>query len=263
MTSPRLAFAVDLAERAAQLGLTHFRSLDTLKIESKGHQDLVSNADRDVETFIREAISTAYPDDGIVGEEHETVEGSSGKVWVIDPIDGTANFVRGIPAWCVVIACTENGVTEIGVICEPCSGETFAAERGHGATVNGKPAHVSAATSLSDGSIGTGHSGRVAHEGIVTAIRLLFDQGGLFFRNASGALMLAYVATGRLVGYLEEHMNSWDCIAALLMVEEAGGQILALDPERVIHHGTKVIAAGPALYEPLEAIARASFSTEF
>ena len=100
----RMRFATELAFRAGELGLTYFRALDTLTIESKGHQDLVSDGDRDVETFIRAAIGAEYPDDGVVGEEHANVAGTSGYVWVIDPIDGTANFVRGIPAWTVVIA---------------------------------------------------------------------------------------------------------------------------------------------------------------
>jgi myo-inositol-1(or 4)-monophosphatase len=259
MTGNRLAFTIDLARRAAEMALGHFRSLDTLTIESKGHQDLVSNADREVETFIRAAIAEAFPDDGIVGEEHAPVTGASGHVWVIDPIDGTANFVRGIPAWCVVIACTLHGRIDIGVICEPCSGETFWAERGGGAFVNGKPIKVSAATSISDGSIGTGHSGRVKYEGIVTAIDRIFAGGGVFFRNASGALMLAYVASGRLIGYLEEHMNSWDCIAGLLMIEEAGGRIHPLDPQRVVQHGALVIAGGPGVYDEIEAIALSAF----
>jgi myo-inositol-1(or 4)-monophosphatase len=260
MTEPRLAFTIDLARRAAELALSHFRSIETLTIESKGHQDLVSNADRDVETFIRAAIAEAWPDDGIVGEEHATVTGSSGHVWVIDPIDGTANFVRGIPAWCVVIACTFEGRTEVGVICEPCSGETFWAERGGGAFVDGKPIKASSAPGLSDGSVGTGHSGRVEYEGILTAIRAIFEAGGVFFRNASGALMLAYVAAGRLVGYIEEHMNSWDCIAGLLMIEEAGGRIYPLDPETVVEHGTMVIAGGEGAYPEIEAIAFAAFA---
>lgn len=256
----RLSFAVDLAERAAQVALGHFRSIDTLTIESKGHQDLVSNADRDVETFIRKEIAAAWPEDGIVGEEHAPVASRNGHVWVIDPIDGTANFVRGIPAWCVVLACTFEGRTEVGVICEPSSGETFSAGRGLGASVNGKPIRVSAATSLSDGSVGTGYSSRIEAEGVLTAIRDVIAGGGMFFRNASGALMLAYVAAGRLIGYLEEHMNSWDCIAALLMVEEAGGTILQTDPATVIDHGTMVVAGGPGVYTEIEAIALRAFA---
>jgi myo-inositol-1(or 4)-monophosphatase len=255
----RLEFAIDLARSAGELGAEFFRNIDALQIESKGHQDLVSNADRDVEAFIRNAIAEAFPSDGIVGEEHAPVESASGHIWVIDPIDGTANFVRGIPAWCVAIACTYQGRTEIGVINEPTSGEIFWAARGHGAFVNGEPIRVSAASSLSEGSVGTGYSARADAGHLVAAISALIDEGGMFFRNASGALMLAYVAAGRLIGYLEEHMNSWDCIAGLLMIEEAGGTICRPDPETVVEHGTKVIAGGPNVYAAIEAIADKAF----
>jgi myo-inositol-1(or 4)-monophosphatase len=105
-----------LARNAGVLARQYFSKIDALLIESKGHQDLVSNADREVETFIRTNIAASYPDDGITGEEHGRVEGTSGHVWIIDPIDGTANFVRGIPAWCVVIACTFHGDTIAGAI---------------------------------------------------------------------------------------------------------------------------------------------------
>jgi myo-inositol-1(or 4)-monophosphatase len=255
----RLAFTIDLAERAGAVAADFFKSIDTLTIESKGHQDLVSNADRDVETFVRKAISERYPEDGIFGEEHAPVTGTSGYVWVIDPIDGTANFVRGIPAWCVTIACMFRGRTEIGVTCEPSSGETFSAMRGGGAFVNGKPLSISGATSLTDGSVATGFSNRAEAETVVNIIRDIVTNGGVFFRNASGALMLAYVAAGRLLGYVEEHMNSWDCLAGLLMIEEAGGQIYPFDPETVVERGTVTIAAAPGIYQALEEIARKAF----
>ena len=257
----RLEFAIDLARSAGELGSEFFRNIDGLQIESKGHQDLVSNADRDVETFIRNAIAEAFPSDGIVGEEHAPVESASGHTWVIDPIDGTANFVRGIPAWCVAIACTYEGRTEIGVINEPSSGEIFWAARGHGAFVNGEPIRVSGATDLSKGSVGTGSSNRANPANIVPVIAALIANGGVFFRNASGALMLAYVAAGRLIGYLEEHMNSWDCIAGLLMIEEAGGTILQPDPKTVVMNGTRVIAAGPHVYAAIEALAKQFFDS--
>lgn len=258
----RLAVAADIARRAGALGMEFFRSIDSLKIESKGHQDLVSNADRDVETFVRAELAAAFPGDGIVGEEHAPVAGTTGRTWIIDPIDGTANFVRGIPAWCVVIAGVRDGVTEIGVIFEPSSGEMFLARRGGGATANGKPIRVSSAKSLGEGSVGTGFSNRRQAMNIVPVVQALLSEGGFFYRNASGALMLAYVAAGRLLGYVEEHMNAWDCLAALLMIEEAGGIIHRPDPATVVEHGTYVLAAAPGIYGRLEAISAGAFSPE-
>lgn len=255
----RLDFAVDLARRAGELGMTHFRALDTLSIESKGHQDLVSNADRELELFVRAGIREAFPQDGIVGEEHGDVAGTSGQTWVIDPIDGTANFVRGIPAWCVAIACTDKDGVNIGVICEPSSGETFYGRRGGGAFVNGRPIKVSAAKSLSEGAVGTGFSNRREVKKIVGLIDDLFSEGGVFYRNASGALMLAYVAAGRLLGYAEEHMNSWDCLAGMLLIEEAGGKVMPPDPATMVKDGTQVVAGGPGIYDRLEALAKKAF----
>ena len=257
----RMRFARDLAFRAGELGLTYFRALDSLTIESKGHQDLVSDGDRDVETFIRMAIGAEYPDDGIVGEEHANVTGSSGYVWVIDPIDGTANFVRGIPAWTVVIAGVRDGALDVGVIHEPSTGETFYGRRGGGAFLDGKPIRASAATSLTEGSVGTGFSNRRDPHNVTRLIDLILDEGGVFYRNASGALMLAYVACGRLLGYAEEHMNAWDCLAGLLLIEEAGGRILRPDPATVMEQGTLVIAGGSGVFEKLQALCDRSFGT--
>lgn len=255
----RLEFAIGLARQAGDLGLGHFRAIESLTIETKGHQDLVSNADREVELFIRKAIAQRYPGDGVVGEEHAPSSGGSGYVWVIDPIDGTANFLRGIPAWCVVVACAFQGVAMVGVIHEPSTGETFWARRGGGAFVDGRPISTSPATTLTEGSVGTGFSNRREARNITRLIAAIFDRGGVFFRNASGALMLAYAAAGRLLAYCEEHMNAWDCLAGLLIVEEAGGRILAPDPATVLEDGTMVIAGGAGVFDEVRALCEDAF----
>jgi myo-inositol-1(or 4)-monophosphatase len=255
----REQFAIDLARRAGDLGLKYFRDLENLTIESKGHQDLVSDGDREVELFIRAAIAADYPEDGIVGEEHASVAGSTGYVWVIDPIDGTANFVRGIPAWCVVIACARDGEAVVGVIHEPSTGETFHGRLGGGAFVNDRPIRTSVVTSIEEGSVGTGFSNRADTENIAVLIRTLMAEGGVFFRNASGALMLAYVAAGRLLGYVEEHMNAWDCLAGMLLVEEAGGTVVRPDPKTVLQDGTLVITGGKGVFQKLHALCSEAF----
>ncbi len=255
----REEFAVDLARRAGELGMTYFRNRDSLTIESKGHQDLVSEADRNVETFVRAAILEAYPEDGIVGEEHPPTKGASGFDWVIDPIDGTANFVRGIPAWTVVIAGVRHEICDVAVIHEPCTGETFHARRGGGAFLNGRPMRASSTSSLGEGSVGTGFSNRREARNIVPFIESLIARGGVFYRNASGALMLAYVASGRLLGYVEEHMNAWDCLAGLMLVEEAGGRIVPPDASTVLDEGTIVIAGGSNVFAEIESMAAKAF----
>lgn len=250
----RLDFAVNLARRAGTYAHERFEALDSLSIERKGHQDLVSEADRDTETLVREAIAARWPEDGIVGEEHARVHGSSGHDWVIDPIDGTANFVAGIPHWCTVIACTEAGRPVVGVIYDPCTGELFRASHGGGAFVGDRPLRASAATSLSEGSVSAGVSGRADPKAAVALVDEILGQGGLFYRAASGALELAYVAAGRLLGYVEDHMNSWDCFAALLMLEEAGGRHQGL-ARGALDNGTPIVAAGAGVYDTLRGIA--------
>ncbi|NBN64073.1 inositol monophosphatase [Microvirga tunisiensis] len=259
MIQDRLAFALDLAERAGALGLDYFRRLETLTVTAKGHQDLVSEADRDVETLVRDALADRFPQDGIVGEEHGRLAGSSGFTWVIDPIDGTANFVAGIPQWCVVISCVHEGRTVIGITYDPLAREMFHAVRGGGAFVNGRPMRVSSSDSLGRGSVGVGFSGRTKACGAVQVIDALVDRGGVFFRNASGGLMLAYTASGRLIAYCEAHMHAWDCLAGLLMIEEAGGFVPAFDAEAALTAGVRVIAGARGIEADLTAICDASF----
>ena len=255
----RLEFASALARKAGAFAHLKFKALDTLTIESKGNHDLVSEADRQTEDLIRDAIGSAYQNDGILGEEHGRKIGTTGFDWVIDPIDGTANYVSGIPHWCVVIACTKDGLPVVGVIYDPNTDEIFTAAKGQGARVNGKTMAVSNGTTLSAGSVVAGVSGRTDIEEGSTLVREILINGGMFFRSASGALMLAYVASGRLLGYIEDHINSWDCFAALLMVEEAGGVHLPLDPDNALENGTMLIAGGPAIYPELEQIAKRAF----
>lgn len=260
MEPARLLFAIDLARRAGELGMSYFREIEKLTIESKGHQDLVSNADREVELFVRAELAARYPDDGIVGEEHPPLESSSEYIWIIDPIDGTANFVRGIPAWAVVIACVKESTTVVGVVHEAATRETFFAQRGGGAFLNDRPIKVSQAMGLTEGSVGVGFNNRTSARNAVTVVKQIIDDGGVFFRNASGALMLAYVAAGRLIGYTEEHMNAWDCLAAMLIIEEAGGLVEPFNRGNVIANGTIAIAAGRGVYDRLRQISALAYS---
>jgi myo-inositol-1(or 4)-monophosphatase len=256
----RIEFAIDLARRAGRLGAGYFAAIDTLTIESKGHQDLVSNADKEVEAFVRREIGETFPLDGIVGEEDAPHVGTSGFTWVIDPIDGTGNFVRGIPSWCVAIAVVRNGAAEIGVICDPVANETFHAVRGRGAFLNGKAMRTAGATRITDGTVGVGFSNRANTAHVASLVTAILARGGVFYRNGSGALMLAYVAAGRLLAYCEEHMNAWDCLAGLLMIEEAGGRIHAPNPATAVADGTRVIGAGMGFYPEIEALADAAFN---
>ena len=255
----RHEFARDIVAGAAQAALGLFHDRDNLDIEVKGLQDWVSNADKSVEKQLRAALMDTYPDDSIVGEEHGTVAGTSGFTWVIDPIDGTTNFVNGTPGWCVVLACVQNDQTVCAVICDPVSKETFTGVRGQGAAVNGRPLKAHAATSFSDGTLGVGHSNRVPVEPTLALLTQLLHRQGMFRRGGSGALDLAYVAAGRLIGYVEPHMNAWDCLASLLFIEEAGGIVEPFDMQSMLARGGRVVTAAPGVYNEVASLVEATY----
>ena len=246
----RFSLAQALAREAGALAHRLFTDRDTLEIESKGPQDWVSRADREVEDLIRARIADAFPQDGFLGEESGAAApaaGGEGAVWVVDPIDGTACFLAGIPTWCVSIALVSGGEIELGVIYDPNADELFAAHRGQGARLNGAPLPSLTAGSLADGLFGLGHSARVPAEAVVGFMRDLLRAGGMFIRNGSGALMLAYVAAGRLVGYFEPHMNSWDTLAGFALIREAGGWTNDYLAGDALEKGNAVAACAPAL----------------
>lgn len=248
-----------IASRAGALALGYFRNWHDLTIDVKGHQDFVSEADRNVELAVRAALAEAFPDDGIVGEEGAAKPGTSGYTWVIDPIDGTTNFVNGIPQWCVILACVQGGQTVIGVVHDPVHDEMHHATLGGGAFCNDAPIRCSAKTSLREGSLGVGFSGRTHIEGIKRLVALSCDAGTVFWRNGSGGLSLAYVATGRILGYVEEHMNAWDFLAGHLIVAEAGGRVEPVNADDAIARGGRVVTAGAGVFDTVQALARAAY----
>lgn len=252
--SNRRDFAIATSRAAGELGRRYFADRSTLVVDRKGAQDWVSEADRNVETFIRGKIAEMFPDDGVVGEEHAPTRGTSGFDWVIDPIDGTTNFVNGIPAWTIVLAGVSGGKTQLGVIHEPNVDETYVATRGGGARLNGAPMQVASGVPMASGTVAVGYSNRVDASRVVPVVAGVIAEGAMFHRNASGALSLAYVASGRLLAYLEEHMNAWDCLAGQLMVAEAGGRIEDQDADAMIRDGGRVVAGTRDVFDRLLAI---------
>ncbi|WIY24204.1 inositol monophosphatase family protein [Parasedimentitalea psychrophila] len=251
--------AIEIAKSGGKLALDYFQRVGSLDVVDKGLQDFVSEADQNVELLIRKLIEEAYPDDGIVGEEHAPKPSKSGYNWVIDPIDGTTNFLNSIPAWCVVLAVVKEDQTQIGVIFDPIHGETFHAVRGGGATLNGNPLICSADTAMNRGSIGTGYCNRSSKPNTAKLITEVLEQDGVFHRNASGALSLAYTAAGRLIGYVEEHMNAWDCLAGQLITEEAGGRVEQQSADQMIAEGGRVVAGSAGIFDELVRIADTVF----
>jgi len=251
--------SIGFVKQAAAYALSLFRDRDQLDIEVKGLQDWVSNADKSVEDQLRAALLKAFPDDGIIGEEHGEVISRSGYTWVIDPIDGTTNFVTGTPGWCVVLACVDNQQTLSAAICDPIADESYSALRGQGAFLNGKQIQCSAVTQINQGTLGVGHSTRVPAIKTLNLMQSLLTADGIFRRGGSGALDLAYVAAGRLIGFVEPHMNAWDCLAAMLLIEEAGGKVDACDMAEMLKQGSYVIATSPGVYEEVRAITKKAY----
>ena len=249
----RLLAAEAVALRAGMLALDYFRS-EGLERLSKGPQDFVSEADIKVEALIRETISTAFPEDGMLGEEDGLRAGTSGYTWVVDPIDGTTNFLDGLPGWVVSVAVLKGEAVEIGVIQDPCAGELFMAYRGGGAHLNGHLLPPLAHSDLSSGTVGIGFPRNADPEQFATFVGALLKGGGNFYRNGSAASMLAQVAAGRLAAAYQSHLKSWDCLAGLLLIEEAGGKVLDYDTVTMLQHGAPVLGAAPGVFEQIYGI---------
>ncbi len=249
----RYPFACELAERAAQRAMTFYRKRQKLAVEHKGSdlQDVVSQADRDVEHLIRDTLTTTFPQDGFLGEESGGQSRDSEYLWVVDPIDGTACFLNGLHTWCVSLAVLYRGEPVIGVVCDPNHQELFHACRGHGAFLNQERISVHGAHSVKEGVMGVGTSHRVTPEDFVPFIGHLLGAGGMFIRSGSGALMTAQVAAGRLIGYYEPHMNPWDSLPGLVLVQEAGGITNRYLDDGGLDHGNPVLMSTPALYPQL------------
>ncbi len=253
----RAAFASDLARRAGQVALDYYRNRASLEIETKaGALDLVSIADRAVEDLIRAEIAARYPDDAILGEEGGAAAGRSGLTWVIDPIDGTVPFLSGLPHWCVVLTLVEGAETLVGVIDVPVTSEHFTARAGHGAALDGVPLRLDPARRIDQVMIAVGVSDRCAPGPVVGIIRRLLDAGSVFYRNGSGANMLACVAAGKIGAFVEPAMNPWDSLAGLLMIREAGG---VTHPYPADARLGLVLGAAPGVWDDLSAMVAAEF----
>jgi myo-inositol-1(or 4)-monophosphatase len=249
----RHALAEELAMQAGKLAHDFFRNRHDLVIETKSApQDVVSIADRNVETLIRDRVSEAFVADGFLGEEYGLVEGSSGYTWVVDPIDGTSPFVHGMPNWCVSIAVLHDGQPVVGVIQVPCHDELYSSALGHGATLNGKALTLDGAKTIRNAVTGIGANHHVTPASVGKIVEDLLEAGGNFVRLGSGALMLAYVAAGRLVGYYEPHMHAWDCLGGYCLVREAGGWFLPFPVKgESLTRGAPVLATGPGAIDDL------------
>lgn len=244
-----LALAVRLAEAAGRILLGHWSARERLTVTAKRAGDFVSEADHEAEACLRRGIAQAHPEDGWLGEETGAAAGGARR-WIVDPLDGTTNFLHGIGHWAVSVALEEQGTLSIGVVHDPLRGETFAAARGRGATLNGSPICVSATESMQAALFGTGIPfGNMPHidDHAADIARLMPHCAGVR-RMGAAALDLAYVAAGRLDGFWERALQPWDIAAGLVLLREAGAQLQGWTAQERPEVSGTVITATPSLF---------------
>jgi myo-inositol-1(or 4)-monophosphatase len=260
-TDPVLAVAVRAARRAAAVIGDASRDLRRLPTYSKEHGEIVSTADKEAEQAIVATITAAFPDHGIASEDSSTAaqgaNSDSPYRWIIDPLDGTMNFVHGYPYFAVSIALVHGGAPTHAVVLDPVHDELFTAIKGRGAHLNNAPIRTSACTRMQDALIGTVVPTRKSPRlrRYLPIFNALAERCTLR-RAGAGALDMAYVAAGRLDGFFEMSLGTAAVAAGALLVSEAGGRIGDFAGTHEFMRGNEVIAAAPGIFNPLrEAIA--------
>lgn len=253
---------LDAAVAAAQAGARvlsgWFRS-DDLEVTQKGANDFVTRADRESEAAVVGEIRRRFPAHRILAEEGSGAGGESDHEWVVDPLDGTTNFLQGLPVWSVSVACRRGEQLLAAAVADPCGRNLFTAALGGGAHWNGRPATVSAASGLSGAFLATGFPFR-AHstlDGYLAAFRDVFLRAKAIRRCGSAALDLAYTAVGVYDGFFELRLAPWDIAAGALLVHEAGGVVTDLDGgDRIFRGGNVVAGPWPVQRELLAVVGR-------
>lgn len=256
--SALLNVMVQAALKAGKSLTRDFGEVQNLQVSLKGPGDYVSQADRKAEKIVREELLKARPTYGFLGEESDEITGTDGAHrWIVDPLDGTTNFLHGIPLFCTSIALERSGEIVAGVVYNPATDDLFTAERGGGAFVNDRRLRVSGRKKLSDSVIGCGvpHLGRPQHGRFLVQLRHVMGEVAGVRRLGSPALDLAYVAAGRFDGFWEEHLSPWDVAAGIILVKEAGGFISELDGGGNIIEGGSIVAGNEHLHKALVEVA--------
>jgi myo-inositol-1(or 4)-monophosphatase len=260
MTDPgdiaaRFDFAKGLARAAGDLAHGYFLGRAALTIKSKGLQDMASEADLETELLVKREIAAAWPGDAFLGEETGMTDFAPAQgIWVVDPIDGTQPFVSGMSSWCVSIAYLAGGEVRFGVVYAPARDELFAGGIGFPATLNGAPVERHAGRTLKEGIVALGYSPRVAPDVMVPIFDRLLRAGGMYYRDGSGALCLCYVAAGRLLGYIEPHINAWDCLGAIAVIRAAGHRTSDFLAGDGLRRGNPLVAGTEAVFPELVAV---------
>ncbi len=249
--SYELEQAIRFAQEAGQILLEHWHTRDRLTVTSKSAGDFVSEADRAAEDHLRSGLQNLFPEDGWLGEETGT-DHRGPRTWIVDPLDGTTNFLRGIGHWAVSVALEDRGTLRMGVVHDPVKGETFAAEIGRGAMLDGAPIAVSDTREMTTALFGTGVPfGTLDHidEHAADIARLMPQCAGLR-RMGAASLDLAYVAAGRFDGFWERKLQIWDIAAGLVILREASARVEGWTATERPEDTGSVITATPALFTP-------------
>ncbi|MCO4055769.1 MAG: inositol monophosphatase [Bosea sp.] len=259
--SPLMTVMTDAVIKASRNLKRDFGEVENLQVSLKGPGDFVSQADRKAEKTIYEALDKARPGYGFVMEESGVVEGpDKSHRWHIDPLDGTANFLHGIPHFCISVALERDGQMVAGVVLDVIKDEMFVAERGKGAFVNNRRLRVSGRREAAGMLIGTGipHIGKPGHALFIKELGSVMSRFQNVRRMGAAALDMAYVAAGRLDAFWERGLNSWDVAAGIVLVREAGGTVLSLDGHADLAQAKDILCANEAGERLLrEALAKA------
>jgi len=262
---PTLTIAVKAARRAGNIINRGARDLDLLTVTSKGPKDFVSEIDRAAEAAIVDTLLDAYPDHAILAEEG-TAKGKNAdaeNVWIIDPLDGTTNFLHGFPQYCVSIALQHRGQVTQGVVYDPTRNDLFVASRGRGAFLNDRRIRVSRRDHRRDCLVGTGFPFRDGSyiDAYLQMMKAMIEQTAGVRRPGAAALDLAYVAAGFYDGFFEIGLNPWDVAAGSLLIQEAGGLIGDLQGDANFLHGAQVVAANAKIFAQMISLLR-PFATQ-
>jgi myo-inositol-1(or 4)-monophosphatase len=247
---PMLNIAVRAARAAGDIIVRNMDRLDRLKIVTKQNNDFVSNVDHMAEQAIISAIKTAYPDHGILAEESGIQAENSEFQWIIDPLDGTTNYLHGFPQFAVSIALKHKNRLEVGVIYDPLSQELFTATRGDGAKLNDKKIRVTGHKGLNNALLGTGfpYYDQSYLDTYLETMKALMQKTAGIRRPGSAALDLAWLAAGRIDGFWEFNLKAWDIAAGALIVREAGGIVSDFDNQDGYLENGNIIAAAPKVF---------------
>lgn len=255
---PMLNIALRAARSAGELIMRSMERLDTLSVSEKDAKDYVTEVDRAAEQTIINAILKAHPEHSILAEESGQIQGTNQGTdyqWIIDPLDGTTNFIHGVPHFAISIACKYRGRLEHAVIIDPIRQEEFTASRGRGATFNGRRMRVSKRKSLENALLATGfpfREGQLQHmDNYLAMLKDLAVQSAGIRRAGAASLDLAYVAAGRYDAFWEYGLSEWDMAAGVLLIQEAGGLVSNFTGGHDFLDSGHIVAGGPKCFKAL------------